>query len=323
MVSLISIDDLSITSITEIISLSKIYKYKKFRNPPEINKDFVIGLMFFEPSTRTKYSFQTAIHKLGLKFLDYSHNTSSTKKGESLQDTISTFECFCDLLIIRHPNKSIFKNINFTKPVINAGNGDDEHPTQALLDLFTISDVRELTQNLKISFVGDIKYSRTIHSLIKLLEIFNSQYRNIVYTYNFIGYDNLLDNNLEKSVKTYKNIDKNDNINNLLTFKPDIIYATRIQKERSGITRDTDIIIDDQLLNKLPEKTILMHPLPRNNELDISCDSNHRSKYFDQIKNGIFVRMAIIYKILCIDNRLCNNTSREHSNVGYCQNWCL
>jgi len=304
MVRLISINDLSLGSITEIISLAKIYKYVMYKDPPKIKKDFIIGLMFFEASTRTKYSFQTAIHKLGLKFLDYSHETSSSKKGESLQDTISTFECFCDLIIIRHPNKNIFKEITFKKPVINAGNGSDEHPTQALLDLFTINDLLHLSENLKISFVGDIKYSRTVHSLVKLLELFNKQYANINYTYNFIGYDNLLDKDLENLVNLYTNKYSNDDINNLIDFKPNIVYVTRIQKERSGTIRDTDIIINGDILNKLPEKTILMHPLPRNNELDTSCDTNHRSKYFDQIKNGIFVRMAIIFKILSLDNSL-------------------
>ena len=195
---LISIDDLTIDDINDILELAN--KYKENNDIPIFNTNPVIGIMFFEPSTRTNYSFQTAIHKLGLKFIEYNQDNSSSKKGETLQDTISTFECYCDLLIIRHPDKKIFNDIIFSKPVVNAGNGPEEHPTQALLDLFTIINRKNLSDNLKISFVGDIIYSRTIHSLIKLLEKFNNNYSEIDYTYNFVGYTELLDKHLEKSV---------------------------------------------------------------------------------------------------------------------------
>ena len=173
-------------------------------------------------------------------------------------------------------------------------------------------DKKNLSDNLKISFVGDIIYSRTVHSLIKLLEKFNNNYTDIDYVYNFIGYTELLDKHLEKSVnnKIYPDIQSHD-LSNLLEFQPDIIYTTRIQKERrpsciiseNGWTSTYDrneIIIDNEFLEKMPEDTILMHPLPRNNEIHTSCDKNPRSVYYDQMKNGVYVRMAIIYKLLNI-----------------------
>jgi aspartate carbamoyltransferase catalytic subunit len=311
---LISIDDLTVDQINDIVKIAKIYKDGKLI--PTFNLNPVIGIMFFEPSTRTNYSFQTAIHKLGFKFIEYNHDNSSSKKGESLQDTISTFECYCDLIIIRHPDKNIFKNIVFSKPVINAGNGPEEHPTQALLDLFTILDSKDLSNNLKISFVGDIIYSRTIHSLIKLLEKYNNHYTHTNYTYNFVGYSELLDKHLEKSLNTkiYSEL-KSEDLNNLLEFQPDIIYTTRIQKERRNdvkiynhnnwtcLSNDNrnDIVIDNDFLEKMSEDTILMHPLPRINEIHTSCDKNHRSVYYEQMKYGVYIRMAIIYKLLIMD----------------------
>ena len=311
---LISIDDLTVDQINDIVKIAKIYKDDKLI--PTFNLNPVIGIMFFEPSTRTNYSFQTAIHKLGFKFIEYNHDNSSSKKGESLQDTISTFECYCDLIIIRHPDKNIFNDIIFSKPVINAGNGPEEHPTQALLDLFTILDSKDLSDNLKISFVGDIIYSRTIHSLIKLLEKYNNHYTNTNYTYNFVGYSELLDKHLEKILNTeiYSEL-KSEDLNNLIEFQPDIIYTTRIQKERrrdviiynnnnfTCLSNDNrnDIIIDNNFLDKMSEDTILMHPLPRNNEIHTSCDKNPRSVYYEQMKNGVYIRMAIIYKLLIMD----------------------
>lgn len=299
---LISIDDLTIDQINDIVKLAKYFKENKQIKRLDINP--VIGIMFFEPSTRTNYSFQTAIHKLGFKFIEYNHDNSSQKKGESLQDTISTFECYCDLIIIRHSDKNIFNNIVFSKPVINAGNGPEEHPTQALLDLFTILDSKDLSDNLKISFVGDILCSRTIHSLIKLLEKYNNHYTNTNYTYNFVGYSELLDKHLEKSLNTkiYPDIRTHD-LNNLIEFQPDIIYTTRIQKERDTNNKyyNNHIVIDNEFLEKMPEDTILMHPLPRNNEIHTSCDKNPRSVYYEQMKNGVYIRMAIIYKLLIMD----------------------
>ena len=306
--SLKSVDDLSADSISTIINQAKIYKslhntcYKR-----EENK--IIGLMFFEASTRTNYSFQTAIHKLGLKSLIYNDTYSSSKKGESLQDTISTFECFCDLIVIRHPDKDIFEKIKFNKPVINAGNGSDEHPTQALLDLFTIYDNIGIKDQYKITCVGDIKYSRTIHSLIKLLQKTPTSF---LHKYNFIGHDELLDcdeiyNLIDKS-NIHSNTYHSSDLKNIIDFQPDVIYATRFQKERTELTLHaelrgkSDIIIDNNFLNKLSTKTILMHPLPRNNELDNSCDENERSVYFEQIKNGIYIRMAIIHILLRLDD---------------------
>ena len=314
MYSLKSVNELTCRSIKSIFERAAYYKrtscqkYKKMSEtipclPGLTNK--IVGIMFFEPSTRTNYSFQTALHNLGIKFIEYNHNISSSKKGESLQDTIKTFECFCDLLIIRHPDKDIFKKVVFEKPVINAGNGSDEHPTQALLDLFTIYDTYldkdfNIKKPIKISFVGDIKYSRTIHSLIKLVEKTCD-----TTVYNFVGNKKLLRcdeiDELLNDEQIHSNYYDDDSINNILEFKPNVVYVTRMQKERSEDNITNNICIDNDFLDKLPDNTILMHPLPRNDELDISCDVNKRSVYFQQIKNGIYVRMAIIHNLLVLN----------------------
>lgn len=306
--SLKSVNDLSSDSIATIMNQAKLYKSLHNTSHKKVGNK-IIGLMFFEASTRTNYSFQTAIHKLGLKSLIYNDTNSSTKKGESLQDTISTFECFCDLIVIRHPDKNLFEKVKFNKPVINAGNGSDEHPTQALLDLFTIYDSIGVKDQFKITFVGDIKYSRTIHSLIKLLQKIPTRF---LHKYNFIGHDELIDcceiNSFIDKSNIHTNRYHSSELKNIIDFQPDIIYATRFQKERTELKLHNDlhskedIIIDNDFLNILSTKTILMHPLPRNNEIDTSCDDNERSVYFEQVKNGIYVRMAIIHILLRLDD---------------------
>ena len=194
----------------------------------DILKGKVVGLYFDEPSTRTYGSFCVAVQKLGGSVLSISKNNSSTKKGESLYDTIKCFETYCDLVVIRTNIKNGLDELKekIKIPIINAGDGDDEHPTQALLDVFTIREERGTVNNLVVSIVGDLKYGRTVHSLVKLLSIYN-------ITFNFVSIKQLtLDENTIEFLNS-KNIKYNcfNSINDVIE-NTDVLYMTRIQKER-------------------------------------------------------------------------------------------
>lgn len=282
---MISIKNINKENIINILS-----KAKKFKENDERNlslQDKIFGLLFFEPSTRTCLSFESAIHRLGGKIIKYNTDYSSQKKGESIEDTIRTIDAYVDVFIIRHPEKNIIEKISkFTnKPIINAGDGSGEHPTQALLDLFTINDIPK-----HVAFTGDIKYSRTIHSLVYLISKFNKD--TIFY---FIS-----DEKLKPSGDFSDFIDNIDNkyviLNELDSIIDciDVLYATRLQKERFNGEIVNNIIINKDTIKNSKESLIIMHPLPRNEELSTDLDNDKRSKYFEQVKNGVYVRMAII-----------------------------
>lgn len=297
MPSVVSIDDLSIDNINKILKNANEYKLN-IKNSCILPRDkaindslksFNIGILFFEPSTRTMMSFQSAINRCNGHFIQYYQDYSSVKKGESFHDTIKTFEQYCDLLIIRHPEYNIFTSISeYTNvPLINAGNGSSEHPSQALLDLFTIKD--HYKDNLKsILFVGDLKHSRTVNSLIKLLHKTYSELK-----YYFLSPELLRYDNNSKIVSSY-----DDCIRDV-----DVVYITRIQYERFTDINKTKsyweteinkITMTPEVMKKMKPTSILMHPLPRNEELSILCDKDPRSKYFQQMENGVYVRMALL-----------------------------
>jgi aspartate carbamoyltransferase len=283
-----SIKNLSSRQISFIMNTALIFKEKDYRS--EDLKDKIFGLLFFEPSTRTCLSFESAIHRLGGKVIKYNSNYSSEKKGESLEDTIKTIDMYIDVFIIRHPEKNIISKIKkFTnKPIINAGDGDGEHPTQALLDLFTILKYYPKYPN-KIAFSGDIKYSRTIHSLVYLL---NKLCPDIEF---YFVCDKLLEpsNELLSSLKKFKICNDLDYIIKFI----DVLYVTRLQKERFNGEIIKSYIIDENLIKNSKSKLIILHPLPRNEELSKDLDNNPKSKYFEQVENGIYVRMSIIYNL--------------------------
>ena len=301
MPSVISIDDISIDKINKIFKIASKYKLniKNSRILPRDRKNndslkpFNIGILFFEPSTRTMMSFQSAINRCNGKFIQYYEDRSSVKKGESFHDTIKTFEQYCDLLIIRHPEHNIFSAISeYTNiPLINAGDGSSEHPSQALLDLFTIKD--HYKDNLKsILFVGDLKHSRTVKSLIKLLCKTYGELKYYLLSPELLRYDN---NSLKNStiVSSY-----DDCISDV-----DVVYMTRVQYERFSDINKTKsywqteinkITMTPDVMKNMKPISILMHPLPRNEELSILCDKDPRSKYFQQMENGVYVRMALL-----------------------------
>lgn len=268
-----------------------------------IFNDKILVNAFFESSTRTSLSFECAMKRLGGNVITFNSTSSSLNKGESFEDTISTLSLYGDIMVIRHPEKDKLKDAtNISKiPIINGGDGNGEHPSQALLDLYSI--YKKFGKNFKtktILFIGDIKNSRTIHSLINLLNLYPSM------KIHFLPFNNDLyphDEMLNKISKIHTQ-NKNDIIiteldNNYSNY--DIVYCTRLQKERSNnkmTAVDDKFIINNEKANKFKEDIIIMHPLPRNNELSTDVDNNHRCYYFKQMEYGIQLRMGLFYYIM-------------------------
>jgi aspartate carbamoyltransferase len=276
------------------------HNIKKYGNL-EILKGKTIGLYFDEPSSRTYGSFSVAVQKLGGNVLTLNDSISSTKKGESLYDTLKCIETYCDLIVIRTKEKNVLNNIQqrIKVPIINAGDGDGEHPTQALLDVFTIREERGTVNKLNVSIVGDLRYGRTVHSLVRLLS-------NYDITFNFVSIDELsLDENTvdflnSKNIKysVYNSI--TDVIQNT-----DILYMTRIQKERfidENIDNNfitNNLYLSQEMLTNAKKNIVIMHPLPRNQEININIDNDPRAAYFRQMENGLYIRMALLQSLLC------------------------
>jgi aspartate carbamoyltransferase len=250
------------------------------------NRPKILINLFYEPSTRTSCSFHTAMLKLGGNVIEITDN-SSAKKGESLEDTIKTVSNYGDIIVLRHPEKGAAERAAkvATVPVINAGDGNGEHPTQALLDIYTIYEELKkdiLKENIIVTFIGDLKNSRTIHSLIHLLNLFD-------VTYIFISPPGL---ELETNGLNILNVTLEEAL--LIT---DVVYVTRIQKERmDGIFEP--ICLSKELLSNANKDLIIMHPLPRQEELPPEIDVDPRAVYFKQVTYGVKMRMAILDELL-------------------------
>lgn len=262
----------------------------------DILKGKTVCLYFDEPSSRTYCSFYVAVQKLGGDVLPLNPDMSSTKKGETLYDTLKCVESYCDLVVVRTSLKGSLENIkNKLKiPIINAGDGDGEHPTQALLDVFTMREERGTVNKSVVSIVGDLKYSRTVHSLVRLVS-------NYDVTFNFVSIDDLrLDEGTIQFLKN-KNIRYNtfSSINDVIE-NTDVLYMTRIQKERLvGEEIDMSYIqnnlyLTQEIMTNAKQSMVIMHPLPRNKEINENIDNDPRAAYFRQMENGLYVRMALI-----------------------------
>ncbi len=298
MKNFISASQISRTELDDIFNLTdKIKKNKKKYS--NLLKGYVISTLFFEPSTRTRLSFESAILRLGAGLIstENARENASAKKGESLEDTIRIVQGYSDMIVMRHfDNDAAERAVKVAKvPIINAGSGGGEHPTQALLDLYTIRQYKGKIDNIKIAILGDLKYGRTAHSLIKLLCLYNN-----ITVYGFPVHGLELQEN-------YKNFLKNNNVTyieckslNEIPYDVDFIYQTRVQKER---LEDKNLEIEDIILNKenfkrFSEKTFLMHPLPRVNEISTDLDDDNRSIFFEQAHNGLYTRMALILTLM-------------------------
>jgi aspartate carbamoyltransferase catalytic subunit len=297
--SLVSIDDFSTEDILKILRLAR-----EFENEPTQNllEGKVIATLFFEPSTRTRLSFESAISRLGGKIVGFSDSSStSVSKGETLNDTIRTVSNYCDLIVMRHPleGSSRFASEIAKVPIINAGDGANQHPSQTMLDLYSINKTQGRLENLNIFLVGDLKYGRTVHSLMMAMSRWNA-------TFNFISPEELkmpeeyklyLDN---AGLKYYEHSDFTDIIS-----RADIIYMTRVQRERFSDpieyekVKNVYVLRNSMLKNTKPNMRIL-HPLPRVNEIHTDVDSNPKAYYFEQALNGVYTRQAILCSLLGI-----------------------
>ncbi len=296
---LLSSDNLTKNDLKNIFILAKQYKNEFLQGKKEwdVLQGYILATLFFEPSTRTRLSFEAATIRLGGKVITVeSGDSSALSKGESLFDTGKIISSYADFIVVRHPDIGSSQKIakHSSSPVINGGDGANEHPTQSLLDLYTIFEYKKKLDNLTIAFVGDIQHSRTIHSLLHLLKLHNNN------KFIFISSKNLAFSQEQKE-KYLKNTGfvEYDNIQDGLK-NADILYMTRIQKER--FTKDQNMkkeYLDNCLLKKehfehSKDDLIVMHPLPKGKEISEELADYPQSVYFEQAKNGLFVRMALL-----------------------------
>ena len=301
--NLIDIMDLTVEEIDGLIDVAAdIVKHPDKYSEKCKNK--VMATLFFEPSTRTRLSFESAMYGLGGNVLGFSDATSSsTTKGESVSDTVRTASIYSDVVVMRHPKEGapLVATFRAECPVINAGDGGHNHPTQTLTDLFTISQEKGRFDNLTVGFCGDLKFGRTVHSLISAL----SRYKNVKFV--LISPDELKlpgyikDGVLAKNGLDYVETQDLDGVIGEL----DILYMTRVQKERFFNEEDYLRLKDSYILT--PEKMksaksdmCVLHPLPRVNEIDTRIDDDPRACYFKQVRNGKYIRMALVLMMLGI-----------------------
>jgi aspartate carbamoyltransferase catalytic subunit len=295
--SLISINDFTREEHIRILDLAG-----AFENRPKqhILEDYVVATLFFEPSTRTRLSFESAATQLGAKVIGFTDSSSSSvTKGETLRDTILTVSNYCDLIVMRHPKEGSarFASEVAKVPVINAGDGANQHPTQTLLDLYSIRKTQGSLDNLNVAFVGDLKYGRTVHSLVQALCNYNT-------TFHLVSPLELkLPSSIKMSIKE-RNLEYSQSTDlQEVISKVDILYMTRIQKERFSDPLDYEkvknaYILRNSMLETARPNLKIMHPLPRVNEITTDVDSNPMAYYFTQALNGVFVRQALLASIL-------------------------
>jgi len=295
--------DLTLEELDEIFDLADeiIQDPRKFIHACD---GYLLTTLFYEPSTRTRFSFEAAMNRLGGNVIGFSEpNASSVAKGESIADTIRTVACYADIAVMRHPKEgapqvaSQYSDI----PVVNAGDGGHQHPTQTLTDLLTIRTLKGRLNNLTIGCCGDLKFGRTVHSLIKAL----SRYENNKFV--LISPEELeIPEYIKKEVLKKKNIEfKQVRTMEEAMKEIDILYMTRVQRERFFNEEDyiklkDTYILDNEKMSLAKEDMIVLHPLPRVNEIAYEVDSDNRAVYFKQAKYGMYVRMALILKLLGI-----------------------
>ena len=301
MKDIISMNDMSKEEILEILEIAEKIENSSEEEKLNFLKGKIIATLFFEPSTRTKMSFESAAFRLGAQVLQLPPlEQSSVKKGESFSDTIRMVESYSDVIVVRHPNDGAARLASTTskKPVINAGDGSNQHPSQTLLDLYTIKEEKGTLSNLSIAFVGDLKYGRTVHSLVKALTHFNPT----IYFVSpkILQMPTYLIDDLDKNNIKYEIL---EDFRDCLD-KIDVFYMTRIQKERFPDIEDYQkvkgvyVINKENILGKCKEDMIILHPLPRVDEISTDLDETKHALYFKQAKNGIPVRQAMMMKVL-------------------------
>lgn len=296
--------DLSLEELEEIFRLSEdiIQNEDSYRNTC---KNKIMGTLFYEASTRTRFSFEAAMLRLGGNSIGFSEvASSSVSKGESIADTIRTVAAYTDLIVMRHPKEGAAKHacLKSPVPIINAGDGGHQHPSQTLTDLLTIRQTKGQIEGQTVGICGDLKFGRTVHSLIKSI----SRYKGIKLVLispreleipEYIKKEILIKNNI-----AFKEIESLQEVMPSL----DVLYMTRVQKERffneADYVRLKDTyILDKEKLNSAKEDLAILHPLPRVNEISCEVDDDPRALYFKQVKYGMYVRMALIIKMLEVE----------------------
>ena len=298
-------------SLVSIANLSKdkimylIYMAQEFEKHPnrKILDDRVVATLFFDPSTRTRLSFETAANRLGARVFGFTDpKVTSSTKGETLKDTIMMVSNYADVIVMRHYLEGAARYASEVSPVpvINAGDGANQHPTQTMLDLYSIYKTQGTLENLNIYLVGDLKYGRTVHSLIMALRHFNP-------TLHFIAPEELSLPNEYKDFCKENNIkfEEHNDFNADVISNADILYMTRVQRERftdpMEYERVKDVyILRASMLEKARENMKILHPLPRVNEIDYDVDNDPHAYYFEQARNGLYARQAIICDVLGI-----------------------
>jgi aspartate carbamoyltransferase catalytic subunit len=294
---LVSITDYSKEDILRILDLAEQFE----KNPnPRLLEGKLVATLFFEPSTRTRLSFETAVNRLGGRVIGFSDAaTSSSSKGESLKDTIKMVSNYVDLIVMRHPVEGAARYASEVSsvPVINAGDGANQHPTQTMLDLYSIKKTQGKLTDLTLSMVGDLKYGRTVHSLLMAMRYFNPRY-------NFVAPPEL------RIPEQYRTFCKENGIEyheyedmNSILAESDIIYMTRVQQERFTDPMEYEKVrntysLHNALLEGTKDNLRILHPLPRITEIAEDVDNNPKAYYFEQAKNGVYARQAVICSIL-------------------------
>ena len=295
---IISIEDFSRDEIDYIIRISHTMEPRATKSS-DMLKGKILASLFFEPSTRTRLSFEAAMLKLGGSAIGFAEaEITSVRKGENLADTIRTVENYSDIIVLRHPLEGAAKlAAEFSKiPILNAGSGAEEHPTQALMDLYTIQKEKGKIDGLKIALIGDLRYGRTVHSLACALSLYDIE----LY---LISPDTLrMRHGVIRTIKNKISISEDANLEKIIP-QLDVLYVTRIQKERFPDPAEYAKVkgtyrIDLKTLKKAKKDMIILHPLPRVDEIAYEIDSTPQARYFQQIRNGIVVRMTLLSLVL-------------------------
>lgn len=301
--SLVSIDDLSKEQILQLLETARFFE----EHPDhKILDGKVVATLFFEPSTRTRLSFETAVNRLGGRVIGFSDaSTTSSSKGETLKDTIKMVSNYVDLIIMRHylEGAARYATEVTETPVINAGDGANQHPSQTMLDLYSILKTQGTLDNLTITMVGDLKYGRTVHSLLMAMKYFKP-------TFRFVACDEL------RMPREYVDFceklgipyEEHTDFSKEVIDSSDIIYMTRVQRERFSDIMEYERVKDlytlrNSMLDTSRPNLRILHPLPRVNEIAYDVDENPKAYYFDQARNGLFARQALICRALGIDAR--------------------
>ena len=293
---IISMNDFTAEEILLILKKAEAIEKMSDEEKLSLMHGKIVATMFYEPSTRTKLSFESAAMRLGANILYFDTEHSSVKKGESFSDTIRMVESYSDIIVIRHPLDGAARLAASVshKPVLNGGDGSNQHPSQTLLDLYTIMKEKGTLENLHIAFTGDLKYGRTVHSLVKALKHFHP----IIYfvSPSMLSMPQYLLDDLDDAGVTYY---IEENFTGCLD-KLDVFYMTRIQRERFPDPEEYEKVKGVYIINrgniegKCKDDMIILHPLPRVNEIDVDLDTTKYARYFEQARNGIPIRQAMM-----------------------------